>query len=78
MNTANLRTNTVYGNEMQLPKQQGITQLLSMNVNGIKWANYYQDAREIAQALKISGVDIWNFQETNLNWRSQCKSEYYK
>lgn len=78
LNTINLRTNTVYGNKMQLPKQDGITRLLSMNINSIKQANDYQDAREIAQALKISGVNIWNFQETNLNWKSQCQSKCYE
>ena len=77
LNTTNLRSNQTYGSELQLPKPSGITRFLSMNINGLRRANDYQDARETAQALTISSIDIWNFQETNVNWRSECLSKCY-
>ena len=67
MNTTNLRTNLLYGNEMQLPKPEGVSRFLSLNINGFRRANDFEDASEIAQALKVSSIDMWNFQETNLN-----------
>ena len=53
---------------MELPKPDGVSRLVSMNINGLRRGNDYQDAREMAQALKISGTDLWNLQETNVNW----------
>jgi exonuclease III len=78
MNTTNLRTNDVFGQDLQLPKSQGVSRFLSLNINGMRRANEFQDALETAQALKISGIDFWNFQETNLNWRSECLAQCYE
>jgi hypothetical protein len=61
MNTTNLRMNNVYGNNMQLPKQDNTSQFLSLNINGFRRANNFQDALKTAQALKVSSVDFWNF-----------------
>jgi exonuclease III len=77
MNTQNLRTNVVYGQELQLPKPDHTSRFISLNINGFRRANSFQDALEIAQALKVSSADFWCFQETNLNWRSQCFSQCY-
>jgi exonuclease III len=77
MNTTNLRTNTIYGQEMQLEKPDNTSRFVSLNINGLRRGNDFQDALEIAEALKVSSVDFWNFQETNVNWRSQCLSQCY-
>lgn len=77
MNTTNLRTNTIYGQEMQLEKPDNTSRFVSLNINGLRRGNNFQDALEIAEALKVSSVDFWNFQETNVNWRSQCLSQCY-
>jgi hypothetical protein len=66
MNTTNLRTNGIYGNKMQLPKLQNISRLVSLNINGFRRANEFQDASKIAHLLKLSSADPFNFQETNL------------
>ena len=82
MNTSNLRSNTTFGDEFQLPKSPQICRFLSMNINGIHQANACQDACETTQALKLAHVDIWHFQETNINWRSpllgQCYAQLHK
>jgi exonuclease III len=78
LNTTNLRTNVVYGTDMLLPKPENTTRLLSMNINGFRRANDFQDVLETAQALKVSSADIINFQETNINWRSPCLSHCYE
>jgi exonuclease III len=77
MNTTNLRTNEVYGNDMQLPKPDDTTRFVSLNLNGFRRANEFQDASEIAHSLKVSSSDITNFQETNTNWRSECREQCY-
>ncbi len=68
MNTTNLRKNEIYGNEMQLPKADGTSRLISMNINGMRRSNEFQDASKIASSLKVSSADLISFQETNLNW----------
>ena len=78
LNTINLRTNTIYGTEMQLPKPENTTRLISLNINGFRSANEFQDVLEIAEQLKLSSADLINFQETNINWRSQCLSHCYE
>jgi hypothetical protein len=77
MNTTNLRTNTVYGHDLILPKPEDTTRLISNNVPGYRRANDFQDVLDIAQSHKVSGADIWNHQETNCNWRSACQSQCY-
>jgi hypothetical protein len=72
-----LHTNKVYGNEMQLPKPEKMTRLISLNTNGFCQANNFQDVLEMAQALKVSSTDIGNFQETNTNWCLSCLSHCY-
>jgi hypothetical protein len=78
MNTINLRTDDVFGQDLQLPKPPGVKRFLSLNINGIRQANEFQDALETAQALNVSGIDFWNFQETTLNWRSECLAQCYE
>ncbi len=78
LNTTNLRTNVIYGSEMELPKPPNITRLLSMNINGLRSTDNYQDVLEIGEALKTHAVDIFAFQETNTDWRSQAKSKTYE
>jgi FtsZ-interacting cell division protein YlmF len=77
LNTRNLQMNTTYGNEMQIPKPENTTRLISLNINGFRRANDFQDILETAQALKVSSADLINFQETNVNWRSSCLSHCY-
>jgi hypothetical protein len=43
MNTTNLRTNDVFGQDLQLPKSQGVSRFLSLNINGMRRANEFQD-----------------------------------
>jgi exonuclease III len=78
MNTTNLQTNIVFGNDLQLPKPAGMARFVSLNINGFRRANNVQDALEMAQARKKSSADLCNFQETNVSWRSQCLSQCYK
>jgi exonuclease III len=78
MNTINLRTNNTFGDELHLPKPSNTSRFVSLNINGLRRANDFQDALEIAQALKVSSADFWNFQETNINWRSQCLGQCYE
>jgi hypothetical protein len=75
MNTTNLQTNIVFGNDSQLPKLAGMTRFVSLNINGFRRANDFQDALETAQALKVLSAELCNFQETNINWQSQCLSQ---
>jgi hypothetical protein len=78
MNTTNLKTNKIYGGALQLPKPSHISRFISLNINGFRRANNFQDAFETAQALKATSVDFWNFQETNVNWRSSCSAKCYE
>jgi hypothetical protein len=75
LNTTNLRTNVVYGDEMQLPKPDNTTRLISLNANGFRQTNDFQDILEIEQAMKVSSGDLLHFQETNTNWRSSCLAQ---
>jgi hypothetical protein len=77
MNTINLRTNNNYGNDLQLPKPSSVSRFVSLNINGFRRANNFQDALEIAQALKVTSADLCNFQETKVDWRSACLSQCY-
>jgi exonuclease III len=77
MNTINLRTNVVFGDDMQLPKDDNTTHLISLNINGIRREFDYQDVLEMAQALKTSSVDWAALIETNIDWRSEAKKKVY-
>jgi aldehyde:ferredoxin oxidoreductase len=78
MNTTNLKNNATYGDLFQLPKPPTTTRLISLNINGFRRGNDFQDALETVQAQKISSVDMWAFQETDVNWRSSCLRKCYK
>jgi exonuclease III len=77
MNTINLWTNIVFGDDMMLPKEDNTTRLISLNVNGIQQEFDYQDVLKMAQALKTSSVDWASFWETNIDWRSEAKRKVY-
>jgi exonuclease III len=62
---------------MLLPKPENTNRMISLNINGFRRANEFQDVLETAQALKVSSADLINFQETNINWRSSCLSHCY-
>ena len=78
MNTTNLRTNIVFGHEMDLPKEENTTRLISLNVNGLRRGDDYQDILAMAQAFKTSSVDWASLGETNIDWRSEAPSKVYK
>jgi exonuclease III len=78
LNTTNLRTNVVYGHEMVLPKPENTTRLASLNVNGIRRGDDYQDVLGMAQALKTSSVDWGTFSETKIDWRSAARGKMYE
>ena len=78
LNTTNLQTNDTYGHKLQLPKPASISRFVSLNINGFRQGNDYQDALETAQALKVSSADVWTFQETNVIWRSSCLGKCYE
>jgi hypothetical protein len=78
LNTTNLRTNVVYGQDMVLPKPDDITRLISLNIHGIRRVDDYQDVLETAQAFKTSSVDMASLSETNIDWRSVAKSKFYE
>ena len=75
MNTTNLRTNIVFGHDMVLPKDDNTTRLISLNVNGLRRGDNYQDILEMAQALKTSSVDLALLGETNLDWHSAARGK---
>ena len=60
---------------MALPKPPNTTRLLDLNINGLHRAEDYQDILEIGQALKMNSIDLWAFQETNLDWQSNARSK---
>jgi exonuclease III len=78
MNTTNLWTNVVFGNDMALPKSQNTTRLVSINVNGVRRGDDYQDVLEMAQSFKTFSVDWATLSETNIDWRSAAKSKFYE
>jgi hypothetical protein len=78
LNTINLKTNEIYGDTLQLPKPPDTTRFISGNIHGFRRGNDWQDALETAQSLKVSSVDVWAFQETNVNWRSSCLAKCYE
>ncbi len=73
----NLQNNAIFGQDLVLPKPENTTRFTSQNINGFRRPHEFQDVLEIAQALKDASVDIWNVQETNINWRSACLSQCY-
>jgi hypothetical protein len=78
MNTTNLRTNIVFGNDMELPKDTNTTWLIALNVNGVRRGDNYQDVLEMAQAVKTHQVHWASFGETNTDWESAAKNKLYK
>ncbi len=54
MNTSNLKTNVVFGHEMEVTKADNITRLISMNINGIRRGDDYQDVLAMAEAFKCN------------------------
>ena len=78
MNTTNLCTNIVFGHEMDLPKEENTTRLISLNVNGLRRGDDYQDILAMAQAFKTSSVDWASLGDTNIDWRSEAPSKVYE
>jgi hypothetical protein len=46
-----------------MPKPENTTRLVSLNINGMRSSNEFQDVLETTSALKVSSADLWNFQE---------------
>jgi hypothetical protein len=79
MNTLNLRTNVVFGHDMELPKPDNTTRLVSLNVNGFCRGDDYQDVLETAQSLKTSSSNIAAFSKTNTDWWTKAaKGKIYE
>jgi hypothetical protein len=77
MSSTNLKTNDTFGHKLQLPKPI-TSRFVSLNINGFRWANAFEDALETVQCLKVTSADIWKFQETNTNWQLACLSKCYE
>jgi exonuclease III len=78
LNTINLRTNEVYGDALQFPMPTSTSRFVSLNINGFRQAHDFQDALKTAQALKVTSAGVWNFHETNVNWRSSCLAKCFE
>jgi hypothetical protein len=77
MNTTNLKTNEVFGHDMALPKPENTTRLTSLNVNGVRRGDDYQDVLELGQAFKTTSSDLMTLAETNMDWRSMAKHKNF-
>jgi hypothetical protein len=63
---------------MELPEAENMTPLISLNVNGFRQGDNYQDVLKMVQTCTTSSIDWASFGETNTDWRSAACSKVYE